>query len=636
MCGFGGYILSREEISPKNILEKILNQITHRGPDDQGVYENKDYKIGLAHTRLSIQDLSSNGHQPMSSDDGKVVLVYNGELYNFKELRSELEKKGKKFKSYSDTEVLLKLYLLEGQKMLSKLNGIFTFAIWDQRDKTLLLARDNFGVKPLYYLSLNDNFFFASEIKALIPFLEKYKILNFDALNRYLTYLWCPGKETPLNYVFKLLPGEALIITEGKIKKSWKWYYPPVFNKEPKKFMSKEKAILSTRRHLRNAVNRQMIADVPVGAFLSGGLDSSAVVAFAREQNKNIHCFTIESQGGYEKGDTDDLPYAKKVAKHLNVPLDIVKISSDKMVSDIEKMIKILDEPIVDPAALNVFYISELARKNGIKVLLSGAGGDDIFTGYRRHNALMHEYLWRWLPHKLQVFLSNTSSKFNQKNNFIRRLTKMFKVANLDGDESIVSYFSWNERNDIKKLFTSEFKSKLKNSIASSTMIEYLNQIPKDTSKLDRMLSLEQQFFLADHNLLYTDRMSMASGVEVRVPFLDKDLVEFVFNVPDQYKQRGIEGKWILKKALESYLPNDIIYRPKTGFGVPLRKWMRNELREYVGENLSFESIKNRGLFNPKAVRMLIEDNDKGKIDASYTLFSLLCIEIWCRNYIKN
>ena len=636
MCGFGGYILSREEISPKNILEKILNQITHRGPDDQGVYENKDYKIGLAHTRLSIQDLSSNGHQPMSSDDGKVVLVYNGELYNFKELRSELEKKGKKFKSYSDTEVLLKLYLLEGQKMLSKLNGIFTFAIWDQRDKTLLLARDNFGVKPLYYLSLNDNFFFASEIKALIPFLEKYKILNFDALNRYLTYLWCPGKETPLKYVFKLLPGEALIITEGKIKKSWKWYYPPVFNKEPKKFMSKEKAILSTRRHLRNAVNRQMIADVPVGAFLSGGLDSSAVVAFAREQNKNIHCFTIESQGGYEKGDTDDLPYAKKVAKHLNVPLDIVKISSDKMVSDIEKMIKILDEPIVDPAALNVFYISELARKNGIKVLLSGAGGDDIFTGYRRHNALMHEYLWRWLPHKLQVFLSNTSSKFNQKNNFIRRLTKMFKVANLDGDESIVSYFSWNERNDIKKLFTSEFKSKLKNSIASSTMIEYLNQIPKDTSKLDRMLSLEQQFFLADHNLLYTDRMSMASGVEVRVPFLDKDLVEFVFNVPDQYKQRGIEGKWILKKALESYLPNDIIYRPKTGFGVPLRKWMRNELREYVGENLSFESIKNRGLFNPKAVRMLIEDNDKGKIDASYTLFSLLCIEIWCRNYIKN
>lgn len=636
MCGFGGYLLSREEISPKNILAKIINQIIHRGPDDRGVYENKEHKIGLAHTRLSIQDLSSNGHQPMINEDGSVILVYNGELYNFKELRSELEKKGKKFKSYSDTEVLLRLYLDEGQKMLSKLNGIFTFAIWDQRNKTLFIARDNFGVKPLYYLPLNDNFFFASEIKALVPFLEKFKSLNFDALNRYITYLWCPGKETPLKHVYKLLPGEALLVTEGKIKKSWKWYYPPVFNQKPKKFISKQDAIINTRSHLQRAVNRQMIADVPVGAFLSGGLDSSAVVAFAREQNKNIRCFTIESQDAYEKGDTDDLPYAKKVAKHLDVPLDIVKISSDKMVGDIEKMIRILDEPIADPAALNVFYISELARKNDIKVLLSGAGGDDIFTGYRRHNALMHEYLWRWLPQKMQVFLSNNSSKLNQSNNIFRRITKLFKGADLDGDERIVNYFSWNERNDIKKLFTSEFKSKLKNSIASSTMLEYLNQIPKNTSKLDRMLSLEQQFFLADHNLIYTDRMSMASGVEVRVPFLDKELVEFAFNIPDQYKQRRTEGKWVLKKALEGYLPKDIIYRPKTGFGAPLRRWMRNELREYLGENLSFESLKNRGLFNPVAVRKLIEDNDKGKIDASYTLFSLLCIEIWCKNYIKN
>ena len=636
MCGFGGYLLSSDEISQKKILPKIISQIIHRGPDDKGLYENNDYKVGLAHTRLSIQDLSSNGHQPMISEDGKVILVYNGELYNFKELRSELEKKGKKFKSYSDTEVLLKLYLVEGHKMLNKLNGIFTFAIWDQRDKTLFIARDNFGVKPLYYMSLNNNFFFASEIKALTPFLKNLKILNLNAINKYITYLWCPGKETPFKFIHKLLPGEALLVTEGKIKKSWKWYYPLVFSNKPKKFMSKENAIINTCNYLREAVNRQMIADVPVGAFLSGGLDSSAVVAFAREQNKNIRCFTIESKDAYEKGDTDDLPYAKKVAKHLNVPLDIVKISSDKMAGDIEKMIKILDEPIADPAALNVFYISELARNNGIKVLLSGAGGDDIFTGYRRHNALMHEHLWRWLPKKMQVFLFNTSSKLNQKNNFLRRINKLFKGANLDGNERIVNYFTWNERNDINQLLTSEFKSKINNSNASSTMIDYLNQIPKNTSKLDRMLSLEQQFFLADHNLIYTDRMSMALGVEVRVPFLDKELVEFAFNIPDQYKQRGTEGKWVLKKALENYLPNDVIYRPKTGFGVPLRRWMRKDLREYLGENLSFQSVKDRGLFNPKAVRKLIEDNDKGKIDASYTLFSLLCIELWCRNFIQK
>ena len=636
MCGLGGYMLSQAQFPTQNILETIINQILHRGPDGQGVYENRNHKIGLAHTRLSIQDLSSNGHQPMINENGTVVLVYNGELYNFKELRSELEKKGKKFKSHSDTEVLLNLYLNEGQKMLSKLNGIFTFAIWDQRNKTFFIARDNFGVKPLYYLTLNDNFFFASEIKALVPFLEKFKTINFEALNKYLTYLWCPGKDTPFKYVHKLLPGEALLVSEGKIKKSWKWYYPPVFNKKTKKFMSKETAINCTRTHLRRAVNRQMIADVPVGAFLSGGLDSSAVVAFAREQNKNIQCFTIDTQDSYEKGDTDDLPYARKVAKHLDVPLEIVKVSSDKMAGDIEKMIKILDEPIADPAALNVFYISELARKNGIKVLLSGAGGDDIFTGYRRHNALMHEHLWRWLPKKIQVSLFNISSKLDQKNNFFRRIAKLLKGANLDGDERIVNYFTWNERNDINQLFTSEFKSKLNNSIASSTMIEYLSQIPKNTSKLDRMLSLEQQFFLADHNLIYTDRMSMALGVEVRVPFLDKELVEFAFNIPDQYKQKETEGKWVLKKALEKYLPREVIYRPKTGFGVPLRRWMRNDLRDYLGKNLSFQNVKDRGLFNPKAVKKLIEDNDKGKIDASYTLFSLLCIEIWCKNYIQN
>jgi asparagine synthase (glutamine-hydrolysing) len=636
MCGIGGFSLSLETSSSKDILTKILNKINHRGPDDKGIYEDCNNKVGLAHTRLAIQDLSSLGHQPMLSKDGQIVLVFNGEIYNFPELRNDLIAKGVKFNGYSDTEVLLNLYIEDGKDMLSKLNGIFAFALWDQRSQNLFLARDNFGVKPLYYASSNNHFFFSSELKALVPLLENTNSLDYDSLQSYLTFLYCPGKGTPIKSINKLLPGQAIIVHEGKIESCWKWYHPPVFQKKSKQIINKESSIDGVRDYLRNAVDRQMLADVPVGAFLSGGLDSSAIVSFAREKDKDIRCFTIEAQGEKEKGTTDDLQYARRVAKHLNVSLDVVQISSTKMASDIELMVKTLDEPIADPAALNVLYISQLAREQGIKVLLSGAGGDDLFTGYRRHYALMTEHWWSWLPIKIRNTLCNVSSKLNQNNLLGRRVTKLFSGANLEGDERLVNYFSWIQRDDLKKLYSLEFCSALKNSNPASEMQKFLKDLPPNTSKLDRMLALEQQFFLADHNLLYTDRMSMATGVEVRVPFLDKELVEFAYNIPDRFKQKGSEGKWVLKKALEGYLPHDVIYRPKTGFGAPLRSWMRNELRELLGDILSIESLRNRGLFDPTAVWKLIAENDKGKVDASYTLLSLLCIEIWCRNYITN
>ena len=636
MCGIGGFSLSSKTALSKDILNKILNKIKHRGPDDCGIYEDHINQIGLVHTRLSIQDLSSFGHQPMLSKNNQIALVFNGEIYNFRELRSELLSEGIKFNGHSDTEVLLNLYIKYGQEMLARLNGIFAFAIWDKRSQNLFLARDNFGIKPLYYNFSKSNFFFGSELKSLTPLFENTKSLDFESIQSYLTYLYCPGKGTPIKSINKLLPGEAMIVHKGKIKSCWKWYRLPFFQKKNKKIITKEIAINGVRDHLRNAVNRQMVADVPIGAFLSGGLDSSAIVSFARETNRDIRCFTVEAKGGQEKDTTEDLHYAHKVAKHLNVPLDVVQISSSKMSSDIELMIKTLDEPIADPAALNVLYISQLAREQGIKVLLSGAGGDDLFTGYRRHHALINEHWWTWLPSKLRNVLKSVSSKFNQKNLISRRVTKLFNGANLEGDERLVNYFSWIDRDDLKKLYSTEFTHAIKNSIPNLEMIKFLKDLPSDASKLDRMLALEQQFFLPDLNLLYTDRMSMATGVEVRVPFLDKELVEFARSIPDHFKHKGKEGKWVLKKALENHLPHDVIYRPKTGFGAPLRKWMQNELRELLSDTLSDERLRNRGLFDPAAVRNLIINNDKGKIDASYTLLSLVCIEIWCRNYIKN
>jgi len=379
-----------------------------------------------------------------------------------------------------------------------------------------------------------------------------------------------------------------------------------------------------------------MIADVPVGAFLSGGLDSSAVVAFAREINPDIRCFTIETVGRQEAGTTDDLPYARKVARHLDVALDVVRIDSGTMAEDLERMVLQLDEPLADPAALNVLYISQLARRQGAKVLLSGSGGEDIFTGYRRHRALIAERWWAWSPRSVRKLLERTSRALDQRSSLNRRLAKLFSGAGLDGDARLVNYFRWARRQDLEQIYTAEFRAAIVDSVAEKPMLDFLQELPEGTSRLERMLALEQRFFLTDHNRTYTDKMSMAAGVEVRVPFLDIELMEFAASIPARYKQRGREGKWVLKKAMEPFLPRDVIYRPKTGFGAPLRSWMRYELRELLDELLSAESLRRRGLFEPHAVQRMISDNDSGNVDASYTLLSLLCIEIWCRVFLDR
>lgn len=645
MCGIFGFfsIGLRVNLNKKNL------HISHRGPDSYDSFINNN--ISLLHARLSIQDLSENGKQPMFSSDKKNVIVFNGEIYNYIELKKELELKGCKFKSTSDTEVLLNLYISVRHdenaflKMLNKLNGIFAFAIWDEDKDELIIVRDGLGVKPLYYIQNDIGFSFASELKALDFNCDKHNhdgtindSLNIPAINRYLTFLWNPHESTPAKEVQKLEPGSAMWVKEGVVRKQVKWYELPVKRSVNliNNNTSVDQLITATQNHLKAAVERQMIADVPVGAFLSGGLDSSAIVTFAREVNPAIRCFTIESLGQSQEGATDDLPYAQKVARHLGVHLDVVKVDSSKIAQDLEAMVEQLDEPLADPASLNVVYISKLARENGIKVLLSGSGGDDLFSGYRRHRALMSEHLWSWLPQTVRNFLHNASSQLDQRNPFYRRVAKLFDGAHLNGDERIVNYFRWNSQKDLNELYAAEFKQRLGNVKAEQPMLDFLSSLPASTHPLEKMLALEQRFFLTDHNLIYTDKMSMAVGVEVRVPFLDLELVEFAASIPAKYKQRGAEGKWILKKAMEPYLPKEIIYRPKTGFGAPLRTWIRHELRDLVNDVLSPTSILNRGIFNPIAVQKLIDDNDKGKKDAAYTIFSMMCIEIWCRKFLDN
>lgn len=628
MCGIIGYFGGFDS----SALRIGLDRIAHRGPDDSGVYLDSSAGVAFGHRRLSILDLSPLGHQPMASPDGKVMLIFNGEIYNFGELRTGLESKGHEFRGHSDTEVLLHLYLEHGEKMLPLLNGIFAIALWDQRTQSMLIARDAMGVKPLYYSANPRGFVFCSEIKGLLALIPEARELDPVALHRYLSFLWCPGAGTPLKSVRKVLPGEAIVLRDGKVQRQWMWYQLPIFRGVTAD-LDESSAISGTVSHLRAAVKRQLIADVPVGAFLSGGLDSSAIVAFAREQNPNLRCFTIKAVGGHDAGEVDDLPYANRVAQHLQVPLDVVEIESSRMASDLEQMISQLDEPLADPAPLNVLYISRLARENGMKVLLSGAGGDDLFTGYRRHTAVNYESYWSWLPSAFRRAMERSVSGMDQRNPWKRRLNKFLRGAGLDGDARLANYFVWARESELISLYTPDFRAQLASSRAIQPMLDFLAPLSSKVGGLDRILALEQEFFLADHNLIYTDKMSMAAGVETRVPFLDLELVEFAARIPTALKQRGRVGKWILKKSMEPFLPHDVIYRPKSGFTAPLRRWMRHDLKPLLGDLLSEQSLKRRGLFDAQAVQRLIAANSAGVVDGGYTLLSILCVEIWCRQF---
>lgn len=612
--------------------------MSHRGPDDSGTWFGPG--VGLCHRRLSIIDLSSTGHQPMWDAEKRFVIVFNGEIYNYRELRAELEAIGTRFCGHSDTEVVLGLYARYGDAMLTRLNGIFAFALWDVSRRRLVIARDALGVKPLYYCADHHGLAFASEIKALLelrPDLATMSQINGLALARYMSYLYCPGDATPLNGVHKLSPGEAIAIEPGGALRRWLWYrLPAARGVAVDDAMTGEEAIDSVRRGLRDAVVAQMVADVPVGAFLSGGLDSSAIVAFAKEMDPRIRCFSIDIVGGQEQGVANDLPYARRVASHLGVDLEVVSVDAQRFASGLAQMVAQLDEPLADPAPLHVLFISQLARDHGIKVLLSGAGGDDLFTGYRRHRALVAERYWDWAPRSIRSVAARSASLLDQRRPWARRLSKALAAADQEPDVRLAHYFQWAEPSSLAALLVPSLRDNIGSSQVDEPIMTYLQQLPASLSRLARMLALEQRFFLADHNLIYTDKMSMAAGVEARVPFLDPRLVELAARIPARFKVRRGTTKWVLKRALEPYLPGDVIYRPKTGFGAPLRRWLRCELRDLRNELLAPRVLAERGLFEPRAVQQLIADDESGRVDLSYSILSVMNIELWCRAFIDR
>ena len=603
----------------------------HRGPDDAGAWADPAAGVGLAHRRLAIIDLRPEAHQPMSNEDDTLWVTFNGEIYNFPELRAELLAKGHRFKSRSDTEILLHLYEEEGADMLARLNGMFAFALWDSGRRELLLARDGFGVKPLYYAEIAAGFLFASELKALLAEPSLPRDVDFEALHYYLAYLWAPAPFTMLRAVRKLAPSEAMIVRDGRIARRWTFYDLPYDGRRDD--APAETLAGQLRDHLATAVTRQMISDVPVGAMLSGGLDSSAIVALAAKSGQRIPCYSIGFSGGDLDGTPPDLPYARRVADHLGLDLREVRVTP-AMIAHLERMIWHLDEPQGDPAPINVMLIAEQARRDGVKVLLSGAGGDDLFSGYRRHWALCAERYWGWLPTVVRRAAAHASAGMSVGSTGRRRLAKAFAHADRTPDERICGYFEWSPSELRRSIYAADLRGHLKDVRTAAPLRSSLTRIPRETDRLNRMLYLDARHFLADHNLNYTDKASMAHGIEVRVPFLDPDLVGFATRLPTAWKQRGREGKAIFKRAMEPLLPRDVIYRPKTGFGVPLRRWLRHELREPVRDLLSPAVLHRRGWFDTDGVDALLRNNEAGKVDGGYLILALLCVEIWARLFL--
>lgn len=652
MCGVVGY----QGDFDRDLLERMSASVAHRGPDGQGalLIEVEGAPLtGLAHRRLAIIDLSEAGRQPMRLACGQpggmhsgLTLVYNGEIYNYRELRTQLEAQGHTFSTATDSEVLLHLYERYGLEMLAHLNGIFAFGIHDARSEgrpqavargALFIARDHLGVKPLYYAQTATGFLFASELKALLCCRTLQRTIDPIALHQTLAYLWTPAPRTMLREVRKLEPGSALLVSNGRICRHWSYYTIPY--RGERNCDSFEESAEDLAAKVRSAVRRQLVADVPVGAYLSGGLDSSAVVAMMRavEPAARIDCFCIGfAEDAESDGNPADGPYARQVARHLGVNLHEITMEHSA-IDRLEQMIWLLDEPQADPAPINALLIAERSRSMGIPVLLSGTGGDDLFSGYRRHRALSLERSWAWLPRGARSLLQTIATGdygFGQSRPLWRRLTKMFSYAGEEEQRRLISYFWWSTEGIRRGLYAPQFAEQVRAEDAGEPLLASLRHIPQEHDPLQRMLYLETRHFLADHNLNYTDRAGMAAGVEVRVPLLDLELVEFAARIPSHYKQRGNVGKAIFKKAMERHLPHQVIYRPKTGFGAPLRRWLRKELRQKVDEVLDPAALRRRGLFDADAVQRLLQRDRAGAVDGSYTIFALMCCELWCRRFV--
>lgn len=628
MCGLAGFIGFDDNI----LLAKQANLIqAHRGPDNQSIWS--DDFIALAHQRLSIIDLNDRSNQPFEKHG--LIMIYNGEVYNYLEIRQRLEKNNQSvFRTDSDTEVIIEAFFYYREKCIEWFEGMFAFAIYNPQSKELFLARDHFGIKPLFYTNTKEGFAFSSELKTLVNIPGFNKTINLNALVKSINYLWISGNETMFKDCYKLPPAHYMTINADLqivLKQYWE------LKTHVESGVSESEWISKVENAMEQSVKKHMIADVPVSAFLSGGLDSSLITVLAKKYAQSLSTYTITTNEEDKKAENmpDDEKYARKLAQLHKFDYHGITLTSD-IVEMLPEMVRMLDEPIGDPAALNTYLMCKDARLRGVKVLLSGMGADEIFFGYRRHKAIMLMKNYQKIPKFIRNSVSRVVDwlpvKIYGKGIIPFRWAKRFlSFASLPIEDAYMRSYSYYDRKDLVNIFTQDITKSVDELYNEHRRI-YFSKFINDP--INQICNTDIQMFMLGLNLTYTDRASMAASVEVRVPYIDKKVVQLAMQIPGKEKYKKGILKYILKKASEKQLPPEIIYRPKASFGAPIRSWISGELSPMVEDLLSEVNVAKRGLFNYSFIKKMIDEDREGAEDYSYQLYQLLTVELWFRHYV--
>ncbi len=619
MCGILGFTWK-----DTGLLQGMMREIAYRGPDASGFCEKEG--VSLGHLRLSILDLSDAGIQPMHTADKRYTIIFNGEIYNFEEIRDELKQKGVKFCSKTDTEILLYGYVHYGKKVLEKLNGMFAFAIWDNLKKELFIARDRLGIKPLYYHydKHSGKMMFASEIKALLVDNTISREINYNAFNNYIAHFVVDGEQSIFSSIKKLLPGHFLIYSSGKLSIEKYWNIT-----NPKKYLSKEQIMDETIGRLEQAVKYRMISDVPVGAFLSGGVDSSLICALMSKQStRPIKTFSI----GFEADSYSELKYASIVAKFLGTEHYEKIISPKDAIEALPHVLLQFGEPFADHSAIPMHFVSQLARKE-VTVVLSGDGADELFGGYKRYQQQKMTDLAAFTPKVVCKIINQIGSKISHP--LMDKVTRGFEFSKTDSFSRYPSWMTLFTPKMKKRLLTEKIIQKIKDLDSSFCIIKYLNEY-ESNSFLDRMMYADIKKYIPDDILTKVDRTTMMHSLEARVPFLDHNFVEYAMQIDPKLKLNGFKSKYVLKKLAEDYLPKEILYRKKQGFSIPTQQWFSGELGEFTKKILFSEKCLKRGFFKSDYIKELFDLHLNGARNYGSQLWIILCFEIWCRLYLDQ
>jgi len=624
MCGICGmYPFASGEPAGAAVLGRMLASIQHRGPDDEGTHLDAD--VGLGSRRLSIIDLAG-GRQPIYSEDGNIAVVFNGEIYNYRELRSRLQRRGHTLATNSDTEVIVHLYEDAGDDCVRELRGMFAFALWDARRKRLLLARDRLGIKPLYYARRGGQLVFGSEIKALLQHPAVDARPNLESLGHFLSLKYVPAPQTMFQGVEALPPGALLVCDANgpRVRPYWQLSFSgPANGHRSEASYAEELASL-----LRESVERHLVSDVPFGAFLSGGIDSSAIVALMSEfLNAPVKTFSVGFDG--EGAAVSELPYARVVARHYATEHHEILLRGEDLAAQAEKIVWHLDQPIADPAALANYMVAELARRH-VKMVLTGEGGDELFAGYARHAGDKLAPLFGRVPRPVKAAALAVTSRLPGLH---RPKLALYALCQPTETSRLVNWFPLFNPEMKTALLTDEARIGLNGSSAEHVFADRLARTDA-ADPLSRMLFLDTTLWLPDDLLARGDKTSMAASIEARVPLLDHKLVEFAAALPPHLKVRRLARKYLLKQVSRAWLPSQIIRRKKQGFPIPLSAWFRHEARPFVRDVLSPAAVRRRGLFNPHAIQALLDRNERGDFECGEWLWALVNVELWYRQFI--